>query len=334
MSSLKECRIGLLGAARITPPAIILPARDNEAAIVDVVAARDTARAKIFAREHVIPRVADSYQALIEDPDIDLVYNALPASEHLPWTLKALSAGKHVLCEKPISLNAIEAQEIVDLAEAKDCLMIEAFHYRYHPVIHRVLELLQSQVIGQVESIEAVFNVSIADTSDIRYQKLLGGGALMDLGCYPVHWLRTCMGEEPEVTTASATVTETDVDISLSGELLFPSGTKGQVSCSMAAGSEMKAELKIQGSAGSLRVVNPLAPHHGYKITLKSDNQFEGEAQDIKVVGRSTYHHQLDAVIELINGQGLQITGGQDCVNNMVVIDALYRAAGVSAFKR
>ena len=141
MSSIKERRIGLLGAARITPPAIILPAQDNPAAKLVAIAARDNERAKRFAAEHHVDRVVDSYLALVEDAELDLIYNALPASEHLPWTMKALAAGKNVLCEKPIALNADEAQDMVTLADAQGCLMIEAFHYRYHPVIARVLEL-------------------------------------------------------------------------------------------------------------------------------------------------------------------------------------------------
>ena len=332
MSLNKVCRIGLLGAARITPPAIILPVKDNPGATVVAIAARDKERAEAFADEHKIAKVVDSYQALVEDPEVDLVYNALPASEHLPWTLKALDAGKHVLCEKPISLNADEARDMVELAESKGRFMIEAFHYRYHPVIQRVLELLADNAIGDVKEIEGVFNVGIANTTDIRYQKALGGGALMDLGCYPVHWLRTCMGAEPEIVSASATVTESDVDVSLTGELLFPCGAKGRVSCSMAPGLKLENQLRITGTEGKLEITNPLVPHFGYRITLREFSL--DDEQDIKVSGKTTYHHQLDAVVDLLAGKGSQITGGQDCVNNMMVIDSLYRAAGVSAFQR
>ena len=338
MSSIKECRIGLLGAARITPPAIILPAQDNPAAKLVAIAARDNERARRFAAEHHVNRVVESYQALVEDAELDLIYNALPASEHLPWTMKALAAGKNVLCEKPIALNADEAQDMVELAAAQGCLMIEAFHYRYHPVIARELELLADNAIGEIKLIEGVFNVAIENSQDIRYQKALGGGALMDLGCYPVHWLRTCMGAEPEILSASASVTEADVDISLSGEMIFPSGAVGRIACSMAPGLKMENVLRIQGTDGSLEVINPLVPHFGYQMTLRERAQNEDQQgefkQDIRVTGKSTYHHQLDAVVELLSGQGTQITGGQDCVNNMRAIDSLYRAAGVSEFQR
>ena len=338
MSSIKECRIGLLGAARITPPAIILPAQEIPAAQVVAIAARDKVRAQRFAAEHNVSRVADSYQALVEDPELDLIYNALPASEHLPWTMKALSAGKNVLCEKPIALNADEALRMVELAATSGCLMIEAFHYRYHPVMARVLELLAGKAIGDIKHIEGVFNVAIENTQDIRYQKALGGGALMDLGCYPLHWLRTCMGAEPNIVSATASVTESDVDVSLSGEMVFPCGATGRIACSMAAGIKMENALRIEGATGSLEVINPLVPHFGYKITLRegasSENRVAAREQDIKVTGHSTYYHQLDAVVELLAGTGDQITGGQDCVNNMRAIDALYRAANVSEFKR
>lgn len=334
MSPKKSCRIGLLGAARITPPALIVPAEANSAATVVAIAAREVEKAHEFATAHKIPRVLNSYQTLIDDPEIDLIYNALPASLHLPWTLKALNAGKHVLCEKPIALNAEQAREMIEVAKLTDCLMIEAFHYRYHPLIQHVLALLESDAIGEIREIEGVFNVSIENTADIRYQKLLGGGALMDLGCYPVHWLRTCIGEEPEITGASAVVTESDVDISLQGEFTFPSGAKGRIECSMAPGSKMKNALSIQGSKGSIKLINPLAPHFGYRLTVRSDLHHGGEEQDVKVEGQSTYQHQLDAVVDLIHGQGSQITGGEDCVNNMIAIDSLYSAAGVSPFSQ
>ena len=328
----KSCRIGLLGAARITPPALIVPAEANSAATVVAIAAREVEKASEFATEHKIPRVLNSYQALIDDPEIDLIYNALPASLHLPWTLKALESGKHVLCEKPIALNAQQARQMIDVATSTECLMIEAFHYRYHPLIEHVLTLLERDAIGEIRQIEGIFNVSIENTADIRYQKPLGGGALMDLGCYPVHWLRTCVGEEPAITGASAVVTKQDVDISLQGEFTFPGGAKGRIECSMAPGSKMKNALSIQGTKGSIKVINPLAPHFGYRLSVKSDVHHGGEEQDIKVEGQSTYQHQLDAVIGLLQGKGRQITGGEDCVSNMIAIDALYSAAGVSPF--
>jgi predicted dehydrogenase len=146
------------------------------------------------------------------------------------------------------------------------------------------------------------------------------------------------MGAEPEILSASASVTDSDVDISLSGEMVFPNGAVGRIACSMAPGLKMENVLRIQGTDGSLEVINPLVPHFGYKMTLRQRPQHEDQQgdlkQDIRVTGKSTYHHQLDAVVELLSGQGTQITGGQDCVNNMRAIDSLYRAAGVSEFRR
>jgi len=328
MSTNKICKIGLLGAARITPPALIVPAGENASAHVTAIAARETSRAQAFAKEHKIPQVFDNYQALIDDPDIDLVYNALPASLHHPWTLKALDAGKHVLCEKPVALDSVQARAMVEHAKSRGRLMIEAFHYRYHPLIQKVIELLESGAIGKVKDLEGIFNVSIQDTSDIRYQKALGGGALMDLGCYPVHWLRTCMGEEPEVVSASARTTDSGVDVSLQGEFCFAEGVTGRVACSMAPDQKMVNSLKIEGTEGSMDVINPLVPQHGYKLTVQNKSGIE----DIRVEGRSTYQHQLDAVIDLLQGKGTQITGGEDCINNMSAIESLYRAAGVPGF--
>jgi predicted dehydrogenase len=129
-------------------------------------------------------------------------------------------------------------------------------------------------------------------------------------------------------------VTASDVDISLQGEFSFPGGAKGRLECSMLAGPKMTNTLSIQGSTGSIKVINPLVPHFGYRLTVRSDAHNDGAEQDVKVKGQSTYQHQLDAVIDLLQGKGRQITGGEDCVNNMIAIDSLYRAAGVSPFSQ
>ncbi len=161
-------RIGILGAARIAPHALITPARENAEVVVAAVAARDVSRARDFAAKHGIARAHDSYEALIADPDLDAVYNPLPNGLHGTWTRAALRRGKHVLCEKPFTANAAEAREIADLAAASDRVVMEAFHYRYHPLALRIEQIIASGELGQLERLEVGFCFPLPKFSDIR----------------------------------------------------------------------------------------------------------------------------------------------------------------------
>src|SRR6201999_2616828 len=174
----KSLRIGVLGAARIAPSALINPAKDNADVVVTAVAARDGSRARAFAAKHGIPRVHESYEGLLADLDIDAVYNPLPNGLHGKWTRAALDAGKHVLCEKPFTANADEAREIADLAAKSDRVVMEAFHYRYHPLALRTEQIIASGVIGKLTRVEAALCFPLPRFSDIRYNYPLAGGAL------------------------------------------------------------------------------------------------------------------------------------------------------------
>src|SRR6185369_12699923 len=168
-------RIGVLGAARIAPNALIRPARQVDDVTVAAVAARDPARARAFAAKHGIGRVHDSYDALIDDPELDAIYNPLPNGLHGVWTLRALAAGKHVLCEKPFTANADEARLVADAVSASDHVVMEAFHYRYHPLAARLLELLDGGTIGEVRHVEARMCFPLPVFSNIRYNLALAG---------------------------------------------------------------------------------------------------------------------------------------------------------------
>lgn len=179
-------KFGTLGAARITPPALIAPCKDEPGASVQIVAARSRARAEEFAATHDIPNVVDSYQGVVDHPDINAVYIPLPITAHKEWTLKALAAGKHVLCEKSFAANTSEAREMAEAAAGSGLTLMDAFHYRYHPLFRRAKEIYNSGVLGKILQIEAVFDVAITDTSDIRMMYETGGGVTMDIGCYPL----------------------------------------------------------------------------------------------------------------------------------------------------
>jgi predicted dehydrogenase len=170
--------------------ALINPAKKNSDVVVAAVAARDASRAHAFATKHGIPRVHENYDALIADPDLDAVYNPLPNGLHGRWTRAALAAGKHVLCEKPFTANAAEAREIADLAAKSDRVVMEAFHYRYHPLSLRAEEIVASGELGKLKRVETAMCFPLPKFSDIRYNYSLAGGATMDAGCYAVHMSR------------------------------------------------------------------------------------------------------------------------------------------------
>lgn len=181
-------RFGVLSAAKITPRALVHPIASEPQAVIWSIAARDRGRAEAFAAAHGVRSVADDYQAVIDDPDVNVIYNPLPISMHHEWTLKALAAGKHVLCEKSFASNAVEAREMADAARDAGLVAMDAFHYRYHPVFVRAVELLRSGRIGTIEHVAAKFHTSIADPENIRMIYEMGGGVTMDIGCYPVSW--------------------------------------------------------------------------------------------------------------------------------------------------
>src|SRR6187397_845824 len=172
-------RIGILGAARIAPAAAIKPARKVAEATIGAVAARDRSRAQAFATKHGIPTVHENYQALIADPNLDAIYNPLPNGLHAEWTIAALEAGKHVLCEKPFTANTKEAEAVAAVAASTGLVVMEAFHYRYHPLAHRMREIVDSGELGTTRHVEAALCFPLPKFSDIRYRYDLAGGATM-----------------------------------------------------------------------------------------------------------------------------------------------------------
>lgn len=321
-------RIGLLGAARITPKAVIEPVRSLPGVEITCVAARDRERAEAYAATHGIGAVVSGYRQLVESPDVDVVYNPLPMSLHAEWTIAALRAGKHVLCEKPLASNAAEAAEMVQVAGETGQVLGEAFHYRYHPMFERILTEVASGRIGAVRRLEGVFDVTISRIDprgalDIRWDYAASGGSLMDLGCYPMSWVRHVTGEEPEVVSAEAVEDPPGIDASMSAELRFPSGVTASVSSSMERGPEIV--LRIEGTEGSIEAVNPLAPQNGNRLTITT----AGGTTSGPVDAGGTYDHMMRAFVDhLVHGAPYP-TAGQDSVANMAAIDAVYRAAGL-----
>jgi predicted dehydrogenase len=321
-------RIGILGAARIAPRGIIKPANALLGAEVVAIGARNIERARDFAARHSIPLALGSYGELVAREDVDLVYVALPPSAHLEWCVKALAGGKHVLVEKPFASNAQDATAMVAAARAAGRHLIEGFHYRFHPLFERALALLRSGAIGKLRHIDAVFNVELPDTpGELRYIEELGGGALMDLGCYCLHWIRTVAGDEPTVVSATARCESPGVDLETRAELAFTSGPTATLACSMRPrDGALHRRLRVEGDAGVLELDNPVSPHSGATLSIEGP---DAPLPQIVSGGDTTFHYQLRHVLEVIEGRAAPITGGADAIGNMRAIDAIYRAAGL-----
>ena len=322
---MSSVRIGVLGAARITPAALVKPARASAEAEVVAVAARDRARADAFAHKHRIPRVFDSYAALLADPDVDAVYNPLPNGLHAEWTIAALEAGKHVLCEKPFTSNAVEAEQVAAVADRTGLVVMEAFHYRYHPLARRMRALVEDGELGTLEHVEAALCFPLPKFSDIRYQYDLGGGATMDVGSYTVHLNRLLGLEEPTVTSATAKLRTPDVDRAMRAELQFPSGHTGRITCSMWSTDVLKTFVRARGSRGELHVINPTNPQVWHRMRVKVD----GVTRTERFSRRPTYEFQLDAFTAAVLRGEPTLTPPSDSVANMRVLDAIYVAAGM-----
>jgi predicted dehydrogenase len=332
-------RFGVLGAARITPNALFKPVRavsgGRPGAEVEVVAiaARDRARAAQAAAKWSIPRVHDDYAAVISDPDVDAVYIPLPNGRHAQWTLAAIAAGKHVLCEKPLTSNADQAREVAAAAVARpELVVMEAFHYRYHPLMARAVELIRDGAIGEVRRVETELSFPLPRFSDIRYNYDLAGGALMDAGCYAVHCLRTLGAAggfgEPTVVSATAKRHSSTVDRAMSAELTFGRGAaEGRARCSMWSRRLLGVSAKVQGSTGELRILNFVVPQAYHRLTVRS----VGKRWHERVPGEPTYTCQLRAFAAAVRDgdRAAVLTPPSDSVANMEVIDAIYRAAGL-----
>ena len=316
-------RIGLLSASRISLRALMAPARDNDRVEVAAVGARSLDTADAFAAEHGVARAYGSYEELILDDALDAIYVSNPASLHAEWSVAALEAGRHVLCEKPLAGNSPDAQRMVDAASRSGQLLMEAFHWRFHPFAARMIEQV-SRLERPIE-IDAEFSIPQISKTDIRYQFDLGGGALMDLGCYPVHWIR-CLVGEPDAVEAEMTSSVDRVDDTTSATMRFSDGSTARMTTSMAAIGVVR-ELKAKGGNGSVFARNPLAPHEGNLLRWETD----GESGEEEVAGPTTYAAQLEAFVDLVDGKEGLVIAGADSVNNMATIDRMYESAGLGA---
>ncbi len=318
-------RIGILGAARIAPVALVKPARRTGRAVVTAVAARDRNRAEEFARKHEIPRVLDNYADLVQDPGIDAVYNPLPNGLHGYWTIAALKAGKHVLCEKPFTANADEARAVAEADNGNPGLVVmEAFHYQYHPLAKRLVEIVRSGELGNITNVDVAFSAPLWKKGDIRYQLALAGGATMDMGCYPVSLLRL-LTPGPRVISAEAKLSSPGVDRAMDAHFSLTDGGRAHIGCSMFSSSVLRLHAEVTGDNGKISVLNPFSPQYGHRMKVTTSLGTRKE----RFSRKPSYDFQLEAFAAAVEDGASFPTTAADAIRTMELIDAIYTAAGL-----
>ncbi|KAG6848333.1 hypothetical protein H0H93_001136 [Arthromyces matolae] len=386
----RPLKIGMLGAALIGPLAVVGPARNHPETVLYAVAARDQAKAKEFAEKHGIEKVyggPNGYQGgyvelcilasvlrifqceeLLNDPEVDVIYNPLPNGLHYEWTLKALHAGKHVLLEKPSADTAEETREMFNLAEKKGLVLLEAFHYRFHPAIQRVKAIISSGELGAVKHISAALTLPRlmgVPTTDIRYNYALGGGSLMDMGCYTVSVLRYLASSEPisvlsaehalYVPPGSPPSFKPTIDRSTTASLAFPNDVTASLKCDLATPPkfgfiptmpEVIVTVTLEG--GEIELFNFVVPtlYHSLKVTPKSGNgNKKGKARVEKVYtfkdggmdGKgedwwTTYRYQFEAFVDRLKGRTPQTwVDKEDSIANIYWIEQIYAKTGLGS---
>jgi len=320
---------GILSTANIGVKRIIPAILAGRRGVITAIASRDAGRAAEVAARFGIDRSYGNYEALLDDPDIEAIYNPLPNHLHVEWTAKALEAGKHVLCEKPIALDAAEAGAIVAARDRSGRKVIEAFMVRCHPQWHRVRELVREGRLGTVRAIQSAFVFSVLDPNNVRNRAEIGGGALYDVGCYPLVTARYVFGSEPERAIA---LLDRDpalrVDRVTSGMLAFPGG--GQLTFSSALQLAPYQKVVILGTAGRLELAVPFTPakEHGCKLIIDSGKSLDGSSASLEEFAPfDQYAAQCDLAAAVFRGETAQEFPIEDAIANMRVIDALYRSA-------
>ncbi|MFF8032223.1 Gfo/Idh/MocA family protein [Streptomyces sp. NPDC016626] len=325
----RPLRIGILGAARITERSLIAPARAGGHRLV-AVAARERSRAEAFAAAHGVERTLGSYRELLDDPEVDVVYNPLANGLHGPWNLAALAAGKHVLTEKPSASNAREAEEVREAAATSGSVFMEAFHYLFHPVTRRLHELLASGELGELRHVEALVAIPAPEDTDPRWSLPLAGGALMDLGCYGLHALRMLApwaggAPRPGSARAGERAGAPGVDEWLDAELEFPGGATGTARCHMAY-DRLEMSIRVIGSRGEATAPNFVLPQLDDRVVVRTP---EGERTE-HLGTRSSYTYQLEAFAARVREGSALALDADDAVTTMRLIDACYEAAGLA----
>jgi predicted dehydrogenase len=313
-----------MGAARIAR-SLAMALRDSKLAQPYAVASRSFPKAEAFAREFGFQKSYEGYQTLLNDPEVDVIYNPLPNHLHCVWTIRALEAGKHVLCEKPLAKNAAECRRMIDAARSNNRLLMEAFMYRLHPQTLKVQELLRKRTIGEVRVIRAGFGFTLdEDSGNVRLEAKMGGGCLMDVGCYCVNAIRTFFGEEPSLVLGHAERGKrAKIDMNFAGTLVFSQGKLGIFNSSFQ--TTLDRGLEIIGTRGRIQVPSPWKPDGKLAAFTVEVN---GKAKVIEIRnGGAIYHNEVNRFSRCVLANKTRLIPPEDGWRNMIVIDALKRSA-------
>jgi predicted dehydrogenase len=310
-------RLGILSTARINR-LLLAGAGRTDRVEVTAVASRERSRAESYAREHGIERAYTSYEELLEDRSLDAVYIPLPNSMHVDWSVRALEAGKHVLCEKPLSRRPDDVERAFDAADRAGRILAEAFMFRHNPQTARLVALVEDGAVGRLRLVRAAFSFTIVGEANIRLAAELDGGALMDVGSYCVSGARLLAGEPEEVFGAS--VEERGVDTVFAGTLVFPGELFAQFDCGFRL--PLRDELEVVGSDGSIFLDDPW---HCRRPVIEVRR--EGDVEEIALQPVDSYRLELENLADAIEGRAEPLLGRDDALGQARAIDALYRSA-------
>ena len=317
---MNKLRWGLLSTARINR-ALLPPLRTSVRNELTAVASRDLDRAQAYAAEHDIPRAFGSYEAMLSDPDIDVIYNPLPNSLHAEWTIKATQAGTHVLCEKPLAITVEEVDAIAVAAQQAGVVVMEAFMYRHHPQTLKVQELVENGAIGRLQLVHGSFTFDISSEGDVRLNSSLGGGSIWDIGCYPISYARLIVGAEPVTAFGWQITGANGVDETFAGQLRFPNNVYAQFDCGFR--TPFRAHVEIVGNKGSIFVASPFTPGLDVQIRLTAG----GKDEIIPVPREELYQGEVENMADAILDGHAPRMSLADSRNNVAAIQALLRSA-------
>lgn len=311
---------GLLSTARINL-ALIPPLQVSKRNKLLAVGSRSQETANAYAKEKKIPRAYGSYEALLADPEIDVIYNPLPNHLHAAWTIKAVEAGKHVLCEKPLALTVDEVDAIKSAAQKHGRVVAEAFMYRHHPQTLKVQELVRSGSLGTLELIRGSFSFVLAREGDVRLNPEMGGGSIWDVGCYPISYARTVAGESPFEVFGWQVTGSTGIDETFVGQMRFKDDVIAQFDSSFVI--PFHSFMEVVGSEGTLNIPKPFKPDVNEKIYLIRGEKIE----TVKVKGQELYLGEVEDMADAVLLGREPRVSLDDSRANVAVISALLESA-------
>jgi xylose dehydrogenase (NAD/NADP) len=318
---MQPLRLGIISTAWIND-FVIPPAKESPLIDLVAVASRDETRASDYARKWEMGRSFGSYDAMLADPEIEAVYISLPNHEHVPWTLRSLEAGKHVLCEKPLTRHSVEVEAVWSLAASKGLVVAEAFMWRHNPQTKRFAQLVAEGAVGELQFVRSVFSFAMKDPeTNVRMKKELEGGALMDIGTYCVSGIRLLAGE-PESVYGEQVMGGNGVDVRFGGLMQYESGVRGLFYCSFETPS--RTELEAIGTGGVLRLHDPW---HAWRGGIELQRDEEEGSEPIEVETGDSYRLELEDLARAVRGEKEPLLGRADALGQARALEALYLSA-------